>query len=57
MSFWSTIAYKIKEVLQKMIGARTIENTLKVTPTISSQMEEAIQLWSDMYKGKAPWLR
>lgn len=57
MSFWSTIAYKIKEVLQKMIGARTIENKLKVTPTISSQMEEAIQLWSDMYKGKAPWLR
>lgn len=57
MSLWSTIAYKIKEVLQKMIGAKTIEKTLKVTPTISSQMEEAIQLWSDMYKGKAPWLR
>ena len=50
MAFWSTIAYKIKEVLRKMIGARTIEQTLKVSPTISSQMEEAIQLWSDMYK-------
>lgn len=57
MAFWSTIAYKIKEVLRKMIGARTIEQTLKVSPTISSQMEEAIQLWSDMYKGKAPWLK
>ena len=57
MSLWSMIADKVKEVLRKMIGARTIEQTLKVAPTISSQMEEAIQLWSDMYKNKAPWLR
>ena len=57
MSFWSTIAYKIKEVIQKMIGARTIEQTLHVAPTISSQMEDAIQLWTQMYKGEAPWLR
>ena len=57
MGLWSTIAYKIKEVLGKMLGARTIEQTLKVTPTISSQMEEAIQLWTDMYKNKSPWLR
>lgn len=57
MGLWSTIAYKIKEVIRKMIGARTIEQTLKVTPTISSAMENAIQLWSDMYKNKAPWLR
>ena len=40
-----------------MIGANTIQKTLHVTPTISSEMEEAIQLWTDMYKGKAPWLR
>lgn len=57
MSFWSTIAYKIREVLSKMFGARTIEHTLHVTPTISSDMENAIQLWSDMYKNKAPWLK
>ena len=57
MSIWSTIAYKIKEVLSKMIGARTIERTLHVTPTISSEMENAIQLWTDMYKNKAPWLK
>lgn len=57
MSLWSTITYKIKEVIQKMIGARTIEQTLHVSPAISSEMETAIQLWSDMYKGKAPWLK
>ncbi len=57
MSFWSTIAYKIKEIIHKMIGARTIEQSLHVAPVISSQMEEAIELWSDMYKGEAPWLK
>lgn len=40
-----------------MIGGRTIEQTLHVTPIMSSQMENAIRLWSDMYKGQAPWLK
>ena len=57
MSFWSTIAYTIKEMVQKMIGAKTIERTLRVAPVISSQMEHAIELWSDMYKGQSPWLK
>lgn len=57
MSFWSTIAYKIKEIMQKMVGARTIEQTLHVAPVISSQMEQAIQQWTDMYKGQAEWIK
>ena len=40
----------------KMFGKRTIERTLNVAPVISSQMEEAITLWSLMYKNEAPWL-
>lgn len=40
-----------------MIGARTIEQTLHIAPIISSQMENAIQLWSNMYKDQAPWLK
>lgn len=56
MSFWSTIAHKLKELLKRMIGVRTIEQKLHIAPIISSQMENAIQLWSDMYKGQAPWL-
>lgn len=44
-------------MIQKMVGARTIEQTLHVTPSISSQMEHAIELWSDMYKGQSPWLK
>ena len=40
-----------------MIGSRTIEQTLHVSPIMSSQMESAIQLWADMYKNQAPWLK
>ena len=57
MSIWSTIAYRVKEIIQKMIGARTIEQSLHVAPTISSQMEHAIELWSAMYKDESPWLK
>ena len=57
MSLWSVISTKIKEIASKMIGAKTVEKTLHVAPVISSQMEEAIKLWDEMYKGKAPWIR
>ncbi len=56
MSFWSTISYRLREILKTMIGARTIEQTLHVTPVISSKMEQAIQTWSDLYKGEAQWV-
>ena len=56
MSFFGAILNKIKEVIRKMIGAKTIESTLNVTPAISSEMEVAINLWGKMYKGQAPWL-
>ena len=56
MSVFSIIANKIKEIFKKMVGSRTIENTLHVAPVISVEMENAINLWSNMYKNKAPWL-
>ena len=56
MSFWGTIVHRLKEMIRKMVGARTIEQKLHIAPIISSQMESAIQLWTDMYKGQAPWL-
>lgn len=56
MSLWSTISQKIREILRKMIGARTIEQVLHVSPVLSSEMENAIELWANMYENKAPWL-
>ena len=54
---WSNIVAKLKEVIKRMVGSRTIEQTLHVTPIMSSQMEHAIELWADMYKGEAPWIK
>ena len=57
MSLWSAIASKLKEVWSKMLGSRTIETTLKVSPAVSTEMENAILLWGRMYQGKAPWIK
>ena len=57
MSLWSSIVSKLKEILRKMIGSRTIEQTLHIAPIMSSQMEHAIELWANMYKGEAPWIK
>lgn len=47
---------KLKEILNKMLGANTIKQVLDVTPAISTQMENSIKLWTKMYQGEAPWL-
>lgn len=57
MSVWSTIASRLKEILKTMIGTRTIAKTLHVAPMISSQMEHAIEDWSNMYIDRAPWIK
>lgn len=56
MSVWTTISTSIKRMVWGMITGRTIEKELKIAPVISSQMENAIQLWSAMYKNEATWL-
>ena len=56
MSVWSTISTNIKRMVWSMITGRTIEKELKIAPVISSQMENAIQLWTAMYKNEATWL-
>lgn len=53
---WQAIIAKLKGVLDKMLGSKTIERELHIAPVISSQMEIAIGQWSQMYKNKAPWL-
>ena len=48
---------KVKEIIGKMLGAKTIESVLGVKSGISQEMEAAITLWSSMYENKAPWLK
>lgn len=54
---FSQILQKLKEVFKKMVGNKSIENVLHVTPVVSSQMQSSIELWEFMYKGQSPWLK
>lgn len=53
---WSMIWQKLKEIIRRMIGNNTIEQTLHVKPVISSEMASAVELWKAMYEDHAPWL-
>ena len=48
---------KIKEIVRKMVGPKTVEQVLHVKSNVSSETANAIQLWSKMYENRAPWLR
>ena len=54
---FSDIWNKIKELVRKMLPKKTVEDVLHITPCVSDRMADAIQLWSDMYEGKSPWVR
>lgn len=40
-----------------MLGLSEVERVISVKPTISIDMINAIQEWSAMYEGRAPWLK
>ena len=53
MSLWD----KLKGAINHMLGRDVIEQVLSVKPAMSSEMINKIQLWSEMYEGRAPWLK
>ena len=57
MSMWSSVVSRLKELIRKMIGSRTIQNELHVSYAISPKMERAIQTWTNLYLNNAEWLR
>ena len=46
----------IRQVVRKIFSKKSIEDAIKIDLPISDEMTEAIELWSQMYKDKAPWL-
>ena len=54
---FSDVWTKLKEITRRMFGMeKTIEQTLHMTPAISSKMVEAIDRWTAMYKDEAEWI-
>lgn len=52
---FSQLWRKIKELISKLTG-KSIEQALHIQPMLSNEMTNAIDLWTAMYKDKAPWL-
>ena len=57
MSLWQAILSKIREILTKLKGGKTIEGELSISPAISTKMENAINTWGRLYENDAPWLQ
>ena len=57
MSLWSSITDKVKGIFNKMIGKETIQEVLHIAPAVSEKMFNSISLWTEMYEGRAPWLK
>lgn len=55
--FLTSVWEKIKELIRSMLGTNNISSALHITPTISQQMIDAIELWDSMYKNESPWLK
>ena len=47
----------IKGVVNKMLGKESVEEALDINLAISSDMVNAITLWENVYRNKAPWLK
>ena len=54
---FSQIWQRIKEMIQNMINPKSVQQVLHVVPAVSNEMLDAIELWEDMYKDEAPWLK
>ena len=55
---FTTISNWIRKVIRKMFGIKgTVDSTLNNQVAVSTEMENAITNWMDLYKGKLPWLK
>lgn len=57
MNYFYNLWNKIKERVKSMFGPKEIEKAIRVAPTLSSKMADAITLWSNMYEDNPPWLK
>lgn len=58
MDLFSYVNGQAKGVLRRMIGGNALEKALNIkNPVMSTDMINAINLWTKMYKNESPWLR
>ena len=56
MHIFSAIKKFIGQVIRRMIPARDIESAERVETALTEEFQRNMELWRDLYTGKAPWL-
>ena len=46
----------LKGVFRKMVSPKTVAEVLHISPVVSAEMKEHIELWEAMYGDRSPWL-
>lgn len=47
----------LREVVNKLLGRKELQDVLNIDVAVSDKMRDAITLWADMYTGNSPWLK
>lgn len=45
----------IRKWVDKLFPVKSLENEMKIQIAVSSKMDNAIELWKDMYENHPPW--
>lgn len=58
MKMYKRLMQLIQQTLRKLVGYKNVDDVVQGTNIykISEDMQNAIDLWKDMYKDKSPWL-
>ena len=56
MNIFGRLLAFIRQVMNKMIPAQSVEQVEHIETPLSTDMQNALELWHDMYTDKAPWL-
>lgn len=57
MNIFSRLIAFIRQVMNRMIPAQSVEQVEHIETPLSTEMQNALELWHDMYTDKAPWLK
>lgn len=56
MNIFGRLLTFIRQVMNRMIPSKSVEQVEKIETPLSTEMQEALELWHEMYTDKAPWL-
>ena len=56
MNIFTSILMKIRQVINRMLPYRSIEQAEHIESPLSPEMTSALDTWYSLYRNRAPWL-